>query len=208
MKFDPLGQSDGGGGFSSASRGIDRLWLVKGMRKLFFIYLRPYFDPPRTGEAGRSGRFKEFDPSIYHANLTEMIREIRQVGAKPVLATLPTVVREDNTPAELQKMRVFFPFYRSGYGVGDLLDLLASYNRTVRRVAAEQRVPVADLSGLFEARPDYRSLFYDTMHPNDHGRKLIANYLLKFMTRRGLLGDLPDLDPSNQANPAKSAPSP
>jgi lysophospholipase L1-like esterase len=189
MKFDPLGQSDAGGGFSALSRGIDRLWLVKGMRKLFFMKLRSYVDPPRTGADGRSGRFTDFEPTIYKDNLLEMIREIRATGAKPVLMTLPTVVREDMSVADLQRQRVFFPFYRSAYGVGDLLDLVAAYNRTVRLVAADQAVPIADLSGLFEARSDFLGLFFDTMHPNSTGNAVIAEYLMQFFQEHELLGE-------------------
>lgn len=188
MKFDPLGQS-GRGAASALSRFVDRLWLVKGIRKLVFVYLRPRIDPPLTGASSLTNRFERFRPGSYIENLHTMIREIREIGAEPVLMTLATVVRPDDTAEMLVDAGVFFPYYPSAYAVGDFLVLVDAYNRAVAEVAAMESVPVVDLKGYFEARPDYRSLFFDTMHPTRRGYELVAENVLHTLDASGLLDE-------------------
>ena len=65
----------------------------------------------------------------------EMIASLRSVDARPVLMTLPSVVSDDMTVAELRRHNVQFPYFPSAYGTGDLVDLIASYNRSIRRIA-------------------------------------------------------------------------
>jgi len=187
MKLDPLGDS-GIPAVSQVSRFIDRLWLVKGMRKLVFLWIRPRIDPPATGPESRSGRFTDFVPHAYIKNVEMMIEEIREIGAKPMIFTLPTVVRENFTVEDVRNARVFFPYYPSAYSIGDLLEILAAYNRAIRTIALENSVPLVDLERTFEDRPDYRDLFWDTMHPNFEGNEIIANKILSVSREKGLLG--------------------
>lgn len=193
MKYDPYGQVRETR-FSLASRSVDSLWLVKGMRKLLFFYLRTRLDPPRTGPEGTSGRFADFEPTVYESNVREILAAVRQLGASPVLITLPTVVRRDMTLDDLREAAVYFPYYPSAYGVGDLIDLVDSYNRAIRKIARDEEVLLIDLASLFAGRADYRRLFYDTMHPTDAGQQLIADHLASELDRAGLLGDARSLD--------------
>lgn len=186
MKFDPTGQ-DANNELAGVSRSLDRLWLVKGMRKLLFFYLRPYTDPPATGAESRTGRFRDFSPSFYIDNLREMVRLVRESGARPLIMTLATSVREDMDVEDLRSAHVYFPYYRSGYGVGDLLDLVAAYNRAVIQVAAAEQVPLLRLDQLFD-RPDYRELFFDTMHPTEKGQWLLARALARALDEQDMLG--------------------
>lgn len=186
MKFDPLGQQDIKR-WSRVVRVIDKLWLTKALRKLVFYYVRPILSPPAVGPQSRTGRFKAFRPTFYEENLRALIATARSLGARPVLLTLPTVVRDDMTVQDLREANVVFPYYASTYGVGDLLDLLAAYNRSIRRVSTEQQVPLIDLARVFSKFQDVRPLFYDTMHPNRKGRELIAGELRSGLERAGLL---------------------
>ncbi len=186
MKFDPAGQGTSSR-FAGVAQALDSLWIVKGLRKLLFFYLRPLLFPPRTGPESRTGRFRDFQPSIFEQNLRAILAEVRSQGAKPVLVTLPTVVREDMTPEELQQAHVVFPYFPSGNAVGDFLDLLASYNRTIRRVAVEEQVPLVDLARTFQALPDVRPYFYDTMHMTTAGREIVARELEAGLVGAGLL---------------------
>ena len=186
MKFDPSSQSHDDR-WSGVARMLDRLWLVKGMRKLAFYYVRPRLHPPATGPESRTGRFGEFEPTVYEENLRELVATVREAGARPVLLTLPTIVRPDMTVRDLRENQVMFPYFPSAYGVGDLLDLLAAYNRSVRRVGTESNVPVLDLARDFDALPDVRPLFYDTMHPDYAGRQRVAAKLYDLMVRERLL---------------------
>jgi lysophospholipase L1-like esterase len=188
MKFDPLGQSDAAGVASTASRLLDELWLAKGMRKLLFFHVRPRVRPPRTGPESRTGAFAEFRPTYYEDNLRAILADVRALGAKPVLTTLPTVVTEEMTLEEIRAANVVFPYFRAGYGVGDFLDLLAGYNRAIRRIATEEQVPLADLESAFARLPDRKPYFYDTMHTSPDGMDLIARDLETTLERAGLLG--------------------
>ncbi len=186
MKFDPFG-SGGTQALSRVSRAVDALWLVKGLRKLMFLTIRPRVNPPAVGPSSRTGRYAKFVPELYIANVEAMIREIRAIGARPMIFTLPTVVRESFTVKDVQDAHVFFPYYPSAYSVGDLLDLIADYNRTIERIAVEHDVPLVDLATAFAAREDYRKLFYDTMHPTWDGNELIAREIYAVTSREGLL---------------------
>jgi len=202
MKVDPLSQG-GGERWSSVARMIDDLWLVKGMRKLIFFYLRSNLWPPKTGPESRTGRFADFEPSFYEHNLVEMIEAVRGIGSRPVLLTLPTVVKPDMTLADLENAKVIFPYFRSAYGVGDLLDLIAAYNRVIRRVAAREDVPLVELSGSFEEIEDTPRYFIDTMHLSPFGMELVATEVLAGLERSHLLGPAAAARPSGGQHAAR-----
>jgi lysophospholipase L1-like esterase len=186
MKYDPLGQA-GQGVVPAASRWIDRLWLVKGIRKLMFVYLMPRVSPPLTGPESHTGKFEGFRPDQYIENVRTMIREIREHGAEPVLMTLTTVVRPDFTAEDVVQAGVYLPYYPSAYAVRDFLDLVDAYNRAVLEIARDEDVPVVDLYGTFMARPDFRSLYFDTMHPTREGYGIVARTALDVLDDTGLL---------------------
>ena len=117
-----------------------------------------------------------------------MVRLVREAGAQPLLLTLSTVVREDMTVEALRRARVVFPYFPSAYGTGDLRDLVAAYNRVVRRVGVELGVPVANVGRYFDSRPDVTAFFWDTMHTNHQGNALIAAELARALERNDLLG--------------------
>jgi lysophospholipase L1-like esterase len=190
MKVDPVGQQDSGR-WSGVARALDELWLARGLRKLLFYHLRPRLSAPTTGPASDTGRFDGFLPDRYEANLRELVRAVREMEARPLLMTLPTVLRPGMTLEELRSAGVIFPYFASAYGVGDFLDLLGSYNRAVRRVAVEEQVSLVDLARLFDALDDPRAFFYDTMHTNSAGMGLIAGWLEEGLRANHLLGDEP-----------------
>jgi hypothetical protein len=92
------------------------------------------------------------------------------------------------TLTDLRDAGVVFPYFPSAYAVGDLLDLLAGYNRTIRLVAEEEKVPMVDLAKSFDALPDPRPYFFDTMHTNPKGMALIAEDVATVLERQGLVG--------------------
>lgn len=190
MKFDPSAQGTSTR-WAGLARALDQLWLVKGLRKLVFFHARPMTSPPRTGPESRTGRFAEFQPTIYEANLREIVRTTRELKARPLLLTLPTVVREDMSVDDLRAAGVMFPYFPGANAVGDFLDLVAAYNRTIRRVALEEQVPLVDLDRIFAGLPDVRPLFYDTMHPTVAGRQVIAEAIEEALQRDGLLAPPP-----------------
>lgn len=191
MKFDPLAQSQESR-WSGVARAIDDLWLTKSLRKLLFYHLRPRMREPATGPASRTGKFDHFVPTIFEGNLRAMIAFVRAMGAQPVVMTLPSVVRPGMTAKDLRAAGVMFPYFPSAYAVGDFLDLLAAYNRTIRRVAEEERVPLVDLAKRFEEISDPQPYFFDTMHTNPRGLALIAGEVARVLAQQHLTGPRPD----------------
>ena len=191
LKFDPVGQTSRTR-WADVSRAIDRLYLVKGLRKLAFYYFRPRLQPPATGPESRTGRFQEINPTYFTDNLRNMIHSSRSNGAKPVLLTLGTVLREEMTVAELGAAGVFFPYYPSAYAVNDFIDLIESYNRAIREVAKELSVPVVPIDRILAAREDFRRLFFDTMHTTQEGDQIIAKAILAVLIREKIIDQASD----------------
>ena len=186
MKYDPNAQEVRTES-SRVARVLNEVWLIRGMRKLIFFYLRPRIAPPTTGPVSFTGRFADFHPTVFETNLRAIVAEVRTAGAKPLLFTLPTVVRADMTADDLLAANVVFPYFSAGYGVGDFLDLIGAYNEAIRAIARELHVPLLDLAQEFDAQGDVRPLFYDTMHTTKKGQALIARLLEAKLTQEGLL---------------------
>lgn len=186
MKFDPVGQTRTTTA-SSVARLMDNLWLVKGLRKLIFFYVRPRLAPPATGPESRTGRFADFDPDIYADNMREIIAAVRGGGARPVLLTLPTVVRPEMNAAQLRDAGVVFPYFGSAYGVGDFLDLVAAYNRTIFAIGRELDVPVIDIAHAIAQVDDPVEYLFDTMHSKPKGMDLISGRVVEGLADLGLL---------------------
>jgi lysophospholipase L1-like esterase len=186
MKSDPFGAGSSAR-WAGVAGLIDRLWLVKGLRKLLFYYVRPYVSPPATGAESHTGRLNGFTPVGYEATLRSMIATVRGAESRPVLLTLPTVVRQQMTLDDVRRARVVFPYFPAAYGVLDLLELIRIYNDSIRKVAEQENVPLIDLASAFEKIDDPTPYFLDTMHTNGKGAQLIAQLLLRDLEKYTLL---------------------
>jgi lysophospholipase L1-like esterase len=105
-----------------------------------------------------------------------MIETLKTNNIQPILMTLPTVVTQEMNRDDLNRQNVFFPYYAGTYSVGRFLSLHRAYNRVIRIVGAEYHVPVVEMEPVFDSR-DKNALFWDTMHPNEKGNRLIAETL-------------------------------
>jgi lysophospholipase L1-like esterase len=65
--------------------------------------------------------------------------------------------------------------------------LIAAYNDSIRTVATTERVLLVDLAKELDGRADRRQLFFDTMHPSQRGRELIADILARRLRESGML---------------------
>ena len=59
--------------------------------------------------------------------------------------------------------------------------MIAAYNRSIRNIAAAENAVLVDLAAEIDGRADRRSLFFDTMHPSQRGRELIASILARHL---------------------------
>ena len=158
---------------------INESYLVKAYKKIIFVHLRPLlFQPKLIPDEVDRHAYDSYVPQRYERNLREMIGVIRNNGIRAVLLTLPTVLEPGLTAADLKERGVFFPYYAGTFSVERLLSLHAAYNRTIRRVAAEEGVFLIDLDREFNGL-DKRQLFWDTMHPSEKGNAVIASHLAR-----------------------------
>jgi len=173
MKINPDSESYTGK-YSTFAAILDQSYIVKALKKLIFVDLRPLlFQPSVAANAPDAHAYDKFVPSLYQRNLEAMIKLLRQNDIKVVLFTLPTVVSHGMTRHQLQKHNVFFPYFAGSYSVDRFLSLHAAYNHVIRSVGQKYGVPVVDLDGTFN-RENKEELFWDTMHPNEKGNRLIA----------------------------------
>jgi lysophospholipase L1-like esterase len=181
MKVDPTNPLAAGKHRLLASL-LERSYLVKAYRKLLFVHLRPLlFRPGVAASASDRHRYDDFVPRAYEDNLAAMIGVLREHGIRPVLLTLPTVVRPGMSQDELAKANVFFPYFAGTYSVDRFLSLHEAYNRAIRAVAERDRVPLVDLVAAFEGE-NRSEMFWDTMHPNEKGSVVIARAMRETIT--------------------------
>jgi lysophospholipase L1-like esterase len=176
MKVNPDNLSDTGK-YSVLAAVLDESYIVKALKKLIFIYLRPWlFQPKVANDEFDFHIYDKFVPSLYHDNLKSMIELLRQNKIEVMLFTLPTVVHRGMTRDQLQRHNVFLPYFAGTYSIDKFLSLHRAYNRVIRAVGQENGVPVVDLDEIFNQH-DKNELFWDTMHPNEKGNLLIASSL-------------------------------
>ena len=95
--------------------------------------------------------------------LRDMVGAARSARSLPILSTIPPVQPEGNAPD------------RNGW-VGRM-------NELIKPMAAQQRVPLADVYGAFMRQQNLSALFADRLHPNDRGYEIIAAEIFNAITR-------------------------
>ncbi len=173
MKVNPNGLSSAGK-YAWLARFMQRSYLIKAYRKVMFFYLRPLIMKPRLVSDESEGKaLDQFVPVAFQMNLEKMVELLQERNIQPLLFTLPTVASSGMNYAELQRQRVFFPYYAGMYSVEKFLSLHQSYNNVIRKTASVYGVPLVDLDTIFN-KYDKTELFWDTMHPSNKGHRLIA----------------------------------
>ena len=120
--------------------------------------------------------------SDFRANLAQIIRRCRDVGAEVMFCTPNSVITTSGRP----------------------VPKLIEYCHAVKEVAAEQQAPVCDIYAAYEAIRArdplaWRLLLSDEIHPNMDGHKLNAETLLLAIT--GQKVSLKDVGPPQPALP-------
>lgn len=115
-----------------------------------------------------------YAPSGYAERLREIFRTVRVGGADVITLTWPTVLSDQMSPEAQAKAH--YPWYTAQST--ELLALYRKYQETLRRVAAEERVPVVDVAALFVG-PNRAALFKDTAHFTCEGQSMVAAELAR-----------------------------
>jgi lysophospholipase L1-like esterase len=98
--------------------------------------------------------------------LRSMIVQTREVGAFPVLGTIPPV-----NPAYVDK------------GAEARNDWVKLMNSFVRAMAAQERVALAEVHGDMLKQPTLQTLFADDKHPNDAGYAVLSTSFFNAITK-------------------------
>lgn len=120
-------------------------------------------------------------------HLRMIISAQRERGVAPVLATYPTL----GSAANRSRYRLAFLEQRVWHPeLSDLgmIDAAAKLNDTVRRVARELAVPLADID---VAMPKTTEYFADYVHYTDAGAEFVAEHILAALERGGGLDEPP-----------------
>lgn len=174
------------GRYSWLARIMEQSYFVKAYKKVIFSYVRPLIAKPNVINAVEDLQaYDTFESVEFRSNLLEMIQTLRSHDVRVLLMTRPTVVREGMSQEDIKRQNIMFPWYGNAYSVNKLLSLHRAYNRTIRKVAEEENIPLLDLDLEFD-KFDKNELFWDTMHPNEKGQRLIAGFLFDKVRRMGI----------------------
>jgi lysophospholipase L1-like esterase len=119
----------------------------------------------------------------YKQNLTWMVERLQSRKIRPILMT-PNPVAWTDELIKLYGKPPYRPNEPNGWNV-----LLKNYAQVVRAVAKDQCVRLVDTYALFAeyaSRPNHNlnDLMLDGMHPSNPGHEIIANHLMKLITKR------------------------
>ena len=174
MKANPENLAETGR-FASLARLMEQSYLIKAYKKVIFSYVRPLIAKPNVVSTTEDlHAYDNFESPEFLANLLDMSRILKTNHIKALIMTRPTVVREGMSQEDIKRQNVMFPWYGNAYSVNKLLSLHRAYNRMIRTVAEQEGIPLVDLDAEFEKLDKY-SLFWDTMHPNEKGQRIIAD---------------------------------
>lgn len=125
-------------------------------------------DPPAKGPAVALEKYQD--------NLREIVRAVRKSGARVILMT-PNSMRWTPKFLAFYGKPPYKPDDPDGFNV-----LLKDYAEAVRKLAREEKVPLADVYAAFEAHgkkegKSVHELLTDGMHPNGKGHRLVADLL-------------------------------
>lgn len=117
----------------------------------------------------------------------QIIDEVRKLGAKPVMLSLPILDPEK-----------FFRHLSKGLNGNNILRWLNGsimnldrwherYNMEIFRIGTLKRVPVIDITSVFLERRNHADyLCDDGIHPNEEGHELIENAIMDYLRRQRL----------------------
>jgi lysophospholipase L1-like esterase len=144
-------------------------------------------EPVTGGEYTPSDSGNEILPSLplFRKNVAYLIRRVREYGGTPVFLTQPLLI--DQSPRwEKVRARSFWlekeRVHLTGTAYARLLD---RFNEVLQAVCAEQGAPCFDLAAEVPHSTDH---YYDMVHYNDAGARLVGMKVAAYLSEHVLAG--------------------
>jgi lysophospholipase L1-like esterase len=149
---------------SKSSVGRGRIGVSLGRRKPAYVLVLYGTNDFNEPDCRNPDRF----PCYTIDALRDIVQDVRGWGAWPILGTIPPVntAYTDRVP-----------------GPEERNDWVRRMNELVRAMARQEQVAIAEVHGAFLQQPSLPALFYDYVHPNDSGYRLIAQAFFNAITR-------------------------
>ena len=155
--------------------------VAQTFRRLYFARFQSQRAQMKAGATDDASWLGSYVPEGYGERLRTIYRVARASGASVVTLTWPTLLSNTMSPEALGKAH--YPWYTTS--LAELKSLYQRYQQVLRRVAAEEGVPVVDAAAAFDGQ-DKVALFKDTAHFSCTGQTLVAETLAARL-RDGLL---------------------
>lgn len=101
-------------------------------------------------------------PETFRDELTTLLEAATKFSGKILFVSLFPVIDELLQP---------FPWSSSGKCYST--ERMKLFNTTLEKFCADNGLPIVDLWSAFEEKADLKNLFFDGIHPNDTGHKII-----------------------------------
>ena len=128
----------------------------------------------------------------FRSVLSQMVQETLQHGSRIVLSSFITVAHEGLTVTRAENPGMFDYLYKSDYPLtaGELARAYADFNRASADVAAQFKVPYADVAADFPR--EVRYFPFDLIHLSADGNRLLASMFARFLERNVLPALVPE----------------
>jgi lysophospholipase L1-like esterase len=140
--------------------------------------------PPVEGDVPL-GRFLSLP--AFRRNMTSLAAHAQLDGVRIVLATQPTLYRDDLSDEERKKIAFPRMFCVEGGVYPDLASMIRAmdaYNDHVRAIAAEHGVPLVNLDRLIPKQGEY---FFDDCHFTETGNARVAQEMFRALVEQGVI---------------------
>lgn len=128
----------------------------------------------------RHDRLDEKGVTFFEQELTSLVNMCRSNGAQVVICTFPRAFDPSQPEAVCGRLAQTALFFNPQLSIRGLADAYKRYNATIRRVATEDRLLLADLDGTLSTVPDN---FIDSVHLSAKGHKQAADLIAETLKR-------------------------
>jgi lysophospholipase L1-like esterase len=153
--------------------------------------LPPYIPIPLDGpEMELPENLRDLCTSLneYSDNIREIIRLGRASGVQIIFMTQPSLWEDSDYWRGIQESYYWGPGENSRLSAATAWRILEIFNSELISICSSEGIPCMDLASMVPHSPEY---FYDGMHFNEAGARLVSDLLADFMIEQDLIQNLP-----------------